>query len=268
MTSIVRRSCIEFVASQECLAGIHEDRIDWFLGSIHQEAYVKVLKKEKAQMTFPLKFDSEDTKLNFFSLLHLLNFGSGYRVILKAATHGSGAFDNIIKLLIAAHLSGKTLDAAWMRTVTADEVAEMMRISMIVEIPVPNNPVLHELKPSPASHLVNKIRDALHDTGHTLQKLGEYESLIDFVRDSIRKSANVDALFARMAQLPVLCDKVTLSKKNGGTTEVCIYKKMQVMLSELKRNGLDIPCIQPGDLTIFSDNVIPTYVFKKTSSPP
>lgn len=252
MRSIVRRSCAQFVSGQDCLAQIHADQIDAFLQSIDRSRYEKVLKKEKAQMTFPLKFESQHQKLNFFSILHLLNFGSGYRVILKEA-NGSGAFDNIIKLLFSAHLSGEPLNAAWMRSINAEKISEMMRLLMIKEVPVENNPILKEIKPSAAATLVHKIVAALHNTGTTLQQLGKYDFLIDYIHANVKESADIDALLENLARLPVLCDRITV---DGNV--VCIYKKSQVMLSELIRNGLQVPCIESGDLTIFADNVIPT----------
>lgn len=250
--SIVRRTCSAFVEGPDCLAHTHIDRVDDFLHSIDKTHYAKILKKESVQMTFPLKFDSQHQKLNFFSILHLLNFGSGYRVILKAS-NGSGAFDNIVKLLISAHVSGGNLNAAWMRNINANTVSEMMRISMIVEVPVENNPILKEMKPSPAAPVIHKITGALNSTGKALESLGKYNFLIDFIQASIKESDDVDQCLDKIARLPALCDRIEV---NGEM--VCIYKKVQVMLHELLRNGLQAQCIRPGDLTIFADNVIPT----------
>ncbi|CCG82710.1 Predicted protein [Taphrina deformans PYCC 5710] len=215
-------------------------------------------------MTFPLRFESDHQRWNFYSIMHLLNFGSGYRVILKAA-NGSGAFDNIIKLLIAAHISGHALDAAWMRRVDASDVGEMMHISMVQEIPVPGNPILKQVEPSPAAALVHKITDALNSTGKRLQELGNHLYLIDYVRHCAETSRDIDTLLNKLAQLPVLDDRAELD--DG--TQVFIYKKMQVMISELIRNGLPFSCVGPGDLTIFSDNVIPTMLqhYKLISCP-
>ncbi|RYF29301.1 MAG: hypothetical protein EOO23_06975, partial [Comamonadaceae bacterium] len=115
------------------------------------------------------------------------------------------------------------------------------------------NAALQQIKPSPAMALVTKIAEALNDTGSTLQTK-QHDSLLDFVEASVAASPDVDALLTALSGLPVLNDTLVLA--DG--TEVCLYKKMQVMVSELMRNGLDVPCIKKHDLTIFSDNVIPT----------
>lgn len=248
--SVVRSSCAKFITSAECLAQIHTENVDKFLHSVDEAHHAKVVKR--SQMILPLKFDSQHERLNFYCILHILNFGSGYRVILKAA-NGSGAFENITKLLISAHLSGKKLTSAWMRSINADTIGEMMRIAMIKEVPVPNNPILKEVKPSDAAQLVTKIAEALNDTGRKLEQLGSFEYLIDYVQSSINECNHINQVFDRLAALPILRDSLQV---NGETTY--IYKKAQIMLHELMRNGLDIQYIKNDDFTIFADNVIPT----------
>lgn len=277
----MRSSCAAFMTHPACEAKTHPDLIPSFLASVDEARYREILRREAAQLSLPLKFDSPHQRLNFFAVLHLLNFGSGYRSILKAA-NGGGAFENIIKLLVAIHVddddkrisggTGSKLDAAWMEAVDAGAVGEWMRVDMTVERAVPENPILKQLVPSPAAEVVRLITAALNETGAALRgPLGQHADLMDFVRHCVARNSDVDGLFASLAALPVLDDAVTLDRvgaHHGGNTDgdgdsdglkVCIYKKIQVMLSELMRNGFEIPYLQKADLTIFSDNVIPTY---------
>lgn len=251
MKSIVRTSCLELINHPDCLTSIDESRIKPFLESIDKAHYTHILKQEAAQLKFPLIFDSDEQRWNFYAILHLLNFASGYRIALKQA-NGAGAFDNIIKLLITLHLSGQALDAKWMRTIDAASIGEMMRLPMTVDLPVEKNPALKQVVPSPVSKVAHKIAEALNSTGEVLEQR-KCRSLIDFVQEGINRSKDINELMSNLSTIPTLADRHSL---HG--VDVYIYKKMQVMISELKRQGLSIPCLQEGDLTVFSDNVLPT----------
>lgn len=85
----VRSSCLKVASSAgdvrvsdsgvvECAKGIDMDRV-----------------REWAEMRdVPLKFDSLETHVTFWSTVHLLNFGSGFRHPLHEA-NGRGAFQTI-----------------------------------------------------------------------------------------------------------------------------------------------------------------------------
>lgn len=126
---------------------------------------------------FPLKFPSVLSELNFLSVLCLLNFASGYRVPLHEQT-GRGAWDNIRALAFGMYLSSATdqgdlLTAKGMRTITPQQIAELMSVKIYVERS-------HETLPGVTvgelgGHvydLVKLISATLNETGEILERSG------------------------------------------------------------------------------------------------
>ena len=126
---------------------------------------------------FPLKFPSVLSELNFLSVLCLLNFASGYRVPLHEQT-GRGAWDNMRALAFGMYLSSATgqgdlLSAQGMRTVTPQQIAELMSVKIYVERS-------HETIPGVTVgelggriyDLVKLISTTLNETGEILDRSG------------------------------------------------------------------------------------------------
>lgn len=126
---------------------------------------------------FPLKFPSVLSELNFLSVLCLLNFASGYRVPLHEQT-GRGVWDNIRALAFGMYLSSATgqgdlLAARGMRTITPQQIAELMSVKIYVERS-------HETLPGVTVgelggyiyDLVKLISTTLNETGEILERSG------------------------------------------------------------------------------------------------
>ena len=126
---------------------------------------------------FPLKFPSVLSELNFLSVLCLLNFASGYRVPLHEQT-GRGAWDNIRALAFGMYLSSATgqgdlLSAKGMRTVTPQQIAELMSVKIYVERSheTLSGVTVGELG-GPVYDLVKLISTTLNETGEILERSG------------------------------------------------------------------------------------------------
>ena len=88
-------------------------------------------------MALPLAFPSVRAELSVLALLSLLNFASGYRAPLHAAT-GRGAFDNIRAFVFGLYISssvgaeGDLLSATGMQGISEGKVAELMNVAELV----------------------------------------------------------------------------------------------------------------------------------------
>lgn len=150
---------------------------------------------------FPLKFPSVLSELNFFSVLCLLNFASGYRVPLHEQT-GRGAWDNIRALAFGMYLSSATgqsdlLSAKGMITVTPQHIAELMSVQIYVTRP-------HETLPGVTVgelggrvyDLVKLISATLNETGEILERSGMPDLGSFVLRSLTTKRSGVDAVTA------------------------------------------------------------------------
>ena len=151
-------------------------------------------------LKFPLKFSSYLDELNVLSVLSLLNFGSGYRAPLHAAT-GRGAWDTMRALVLSLYLGSATgegdlLSAKGMQKISLVMVAELLRIDLHVERPHGTLPgvTIGELG-GPLHELVKLITDVLNETGRLLVEYG-YPNLGSFVLAALEegKKAGDEAL--------------------------------------------------------------------------
>lgn len=253
MKSKVRLSCHALLASPGCPVRVSEQGIDAFLANLDQSAYLAVVASEKQASSYPLRFADSDARLNWYATLHLLNFGSGYRTALRRAC-GKGAFESIIHLLVAVHVSGTVLDAGWMSGIDAHTVAEFIGLNMVTETPHATLPAVYDVTPSDTAPLMHAIAGALNTTGDFLAARG-HGTLFGYVRESAAAAANIDDMLDRLAQIPALDDRYTIAG-----VEVQIMKKAQIMLGELTRQGMPVPWLNDGDLCVYADNVLPTML--------
>jgi hypothetical protein len=145
-------------------------------------------------VNFPLAFPSVKAELNFLGTLALLNFASGYRAPLHAAT-GRGAYDTIRTLVMGMYIDGDSglMTARGWDQITAAQVASLMNISLHQEKPHPTIPglVVGELG-GPLNELVGLIVNALKETGQVLIQ-GGYDDLGAFIAESLEESKRVGA---------------------------------------------------------------------------
>lgn len=145
-------------------------------------------------VNFPLAFPSVKSELNFLGTLALLNFASGYRAPLHAAT-GRGAYDTIRTLVMGMYIdsdSGLMSARGWEQITTA-QIASLMNISLHQEKAHPTIPglVVGELG-GPLNELVGLIKDALKGTGQVLIQ-GGYDDLGAFIAEALEESRKAGA---------------------------------------------------------------------------
>ncbi|KAG9046625.1 hypothetical protein FS837_003947 [Tulasnella sp. UAMH 9824] len=225
----------------------------------------------------PLKFPSVAAELNLISVLALLNFASGYRVPLHAAT-GRGAYDNIRALLFSLYLTSSEgsgadnlLSAKGMVAITRDKVAELMNISIRQEKPVPGMPgvVMSEVG-GPLLELVDLIVSTLVDTGKILLN-GGYPDLGAFVLEALGEAKRAADKFdaGSMASAEVVLERLVkafpafqdMSLIDG--TPVYVFKKALFLIHAIVLRfspSKAVPIPDTSALPVFSDNVLPSML--------
>jgi hypothetical protein len=148
------------------------------------------------------------------SILALLNFGSGYRIPLHAAT-GRGAWDSILALIFSLYLTssvgddGDLLSTKGIQNITDYKVAELMNVSQYSEAPHETIPgVTVGKQEGPMYDLVKLITETLNETGTTLANMG-YPNLGTFVVEALRDSEKADV---PNAQADFVVERVSLMK--------------------------------------------------------
>ncbi|KAG2140447.1 hypothetical protein BD769DRAFT_1430150 [Suillus cothurnatus] len=220
-------------------------------------------------LAFPLKFPSLLSELNFLSVLSLLNFASGYRVPLHEQT-GRGAWDNIRAFTFSLYLSsasgqGDLLSAKGMKTMSEQQVAQHMGVSIHVERPHEKIPgvTVGELG-GPIYELVKLISSTLTETGQILDAAG-YSELGGFVLESLKEGAKVDpsaslgiVLERLVRAIPAFRDMAVVDGK-----PVYCFKKALFLIHAVKiRFGSSPPFPIPStaQAPVFTDNVLPSLL--------
>ncbi|KAL5507250.1 hypothetical protein ACEPAH_6706 [Sanghuangporus vaninii] len=225
-------------------------------------------------LAFPLKFSSDVTELNFLAILSLLNFASGYRIPLHEQT-GHGAWDNIRALVLSLYITGTSgsdadyLSSSGMRVISAQTIAEQMRVSIHVERPHEDIPgvTVGELG-GPMHELVQLLTRTLNETGEVLVKTG-YPSLGAFVLEALKngeKAAKggppvVDTILEQIVKaIPGFQDMAIVH----GQPVYCFKKALFLLCAIQLRFGSgdrqSIPVPRTSSLPVFSDNVLPSML--------
>ncbi|OCH90257.1 hypothetical protein OBBRIDRAFT_793496 [Obba rivulosa] len=228
-------------------------------------------------MIMPLKFDNVLAELNVLTLLALLNFGSGYRVPLHAAT-GRGAFDNIRALVFGMYISssaaaGDMLSAQGLRAMEASTVADLMGVSDALHVEHEHESIpgltVGELG-GPIWELVQMITKTMNETGNALVESG-YPDLGAFVMEALKEGEKAknsqdpdlqcDVILERLVRaIPALRD---MSDVNGQA--VYCFKKALLTIHAIhlrfaSATSSPIPIPDTDHLPIFVDNVIPSML--------
>ncbi|KAH7920925.1 hypothetical protein BV22DRAFT_1073174 [Leucogyrophana mollusca] len=221
-------------------------------------------------LAFPLKFPSLLSELNFLSILSLLNFASGYRVPLHEQT-GRGAWDNIRAFTFSLFLSSATgqgdlLSARGMQTISEQQVAEILGVSVHIERP-------HETIPAvtvgelggPIYELVKLISATLNQTGHILQQSG-YPDLGSFVAECLKErstdgKASLEATLEKLVRaIPAFRDMALVD----GQAVYCFKKALFLIHAVTIRFGASpsppFPIPDTSQAPVFTDNVLPSLL--------
>jgi len=258
---------------------------------IHSPVFTSSFKRVSAShgLALPLLFPSVLAELDLIAVLSLLNFGSGYRSQLHAAT-GRGAWDSIRAFVFSLYLTssgdeGDFLSAKGMQAIGDEKVAELMGVSLFSERPheTISGLTVGELG-GPLYELVTLIRGVLNGTGEVLVNMG-YPNLGSFVvealkegekaRSDINPGADVDVVLERLVRaFPAFQDMALVN----GYPVYCFKKALFLIHAINIRFGSmsppPFPIPSTSGVPIFVDNVIPSMLIHlgvidlSESSPP
>ncbi|CAA7259246.1 unnamed protein product [Cyclocybe aegerita] len=225
-------------------------------------------------LTLPLKFSSHLDELNFFSVLSLLNFGSGYRVPLHTAS-GRGAWDSVRALTFSLYLTSTTgdgdlLSSKGLQTIGVAKVAELLGVSLHVEKPHDKLPgvVVGELG-GPLYEFVRLVVSTLNKTGEMLENLG-YVNLGAFIAEALREAGTVQGR-SDDAAIEVILERIVrafpgfrdMAEVNGQNI-YCFKKALFLIHAITIRFGSfrppPFPVPNTNNIPVFSDNVLPSLL--------
>ncbi|KAI0743411.1 hypothetical protein C8Q80DRAFT_1106852 [Daedaleopsis nitida] len=227
-------------------------------------------------MTMPLNFSSILSELTVLCTLSILNFASGYRVPLHAAT-GRGAFDNIRAFVFSAYISssagaaGDYFSARGMQAIDASTVADLMGVMHAIHVERPHEQIpgvtVGELG-GPVWEIVQIIAKTLNETGEALIS-GGYPDLGNFALECLKegekaRQADEDECEVVLEKLvrgiPAFRDMTMVD----GEPIYCFKKAMLTLHAIALRFGSSpsptVPIPRTAHLPIFSDNVIPSLL--------
>jgi len=112
------------------------------------------LKSSFHQPLIPLSFQSIEEEINFWSIVDLINFGSGYRHLLHKHCK-RGAFQVICAGVMSMYIGGSGLSATYMKNLSLSEVSELFQLPFIEEEKL--NDYMSIPKPGPLKPLISML---------------------------------------------------------------------------------------------------------------
>lgn len=221
---------------------------------------------------FPLAFPSLKSELNFLGTLALLNFASGYRAPLHAAT-GRGAYDNIRLLVMGMYIdsdSGLMSARGWSQ-ITDVQVAGLLNISLHQERPHETIPgLIVGERGGPLSELVELIVKTLKETGEVLVK-GGYDDLGAFVAEALEEGKkagaaggmgpSADAVLERLVKaIPGFQDMAVINEQPVYLFKKALFLIHAIVLRFGSSSSGSVPLPDTSQLPVFSDNVLPSML--------
>ncbi|EFA79439.1 hypothetical protein PPL_07857 [Heterostelium album PN500] len=248
---------------------INSEAIDKFIREITKDEY----DQKTSVMQFPLNFSNHEQEVNFWFVLDLINFGSGYRKELHEAS-GRGAYDTICYGLFGMFLSQSgNINAKFFKNLSLHEVSSYFNIPISVE--VQQQPGIYAYKDSPLKPLAMSIHSVLRESATIVQdELGfdDFGSFIfKFTEPSSSSSSSSNSrpsackLTERLVNtFPAFRD---VSKYGESNTPIYLYKKAQLLCGDLHRRFKSLlperfDFEDVDQLTVFTDNVVPAVLRK------
>lgn len=171
----VRRTCRDVLRGADDVS-VSPEGVAAFLRDLDAEKF----RSMSSEVTRPpLKFDTVESEVNYWCILNLLNFGSGYRHDLHKLC-GRGAYETMMFGVLGMHISQIGFDADFLCDVALYDVANYFNLSKGMDIEVEVMPAVYESKPGPLRPLAKQICAALNSTGKVLKERG-YKTLGAFV---------------------------------------------------------------------------------------
>jgi hypothetical protein len=233
---------------------IRHEKIDEFLNNLDPGLW----SSHVPHVGVPLRFGNVAEEINFWAILNVLNFGSGFRHKLHTAT-GAGAYATMQRGVMSGWISGDSFDASSLAIFDAIKVQEYFGISPTVEVEV--MPAVYESKPGPLAGLVQHIVTVLNETGRELRAAG-FKSMGEFIESLCSKETHATA--EQLLESLVATFSAFRDVHEVGGAEVWVLKKAQILIADVYRSvgGRDDRFAFPdiASLTVFSDNVLPAVL--------
>ena len=233
-----------------------------------------------APTALPLAWASEAEEVGTCLLLQLLNFGSGWRVLLHAREGGTGggAWDTVLRGVVAAHIGGARLwSASGACGADGASVAAAFGLPLTEDRPLPDAPAIRMEAPAATAPLARLIARALAEAGAALRNRGAEDLAAWLAAGAAAEAAaagaagaaddwrpSAAALVARLAAaFPPFRDEQPL--RRSPATSVRVLKKAQLAAAHLHRRFATRLPRQFGfrdvaALTVAADNVLPAVL--------
>ncbi|KAJ3327040.1 hypothetical protein HDU76_012410 [Blyttiomyces sp. JEL0837] len=258
----VRDSCKEIVESGDLAewVQVNPSAIQPFLSSQSPDLF-KELTVDHDAFALPLRYDTIDREIDLIALMHILNFGGGWRVLLHEAA-GRGTFDTLRFGAMAMHLScGNRISARYLKELSLAEVASLLDLPITRDVPHATLPMTIS-EPHPLRPFVQSLTDVMNECGRILEEGGWLAGFSSFILDITKPVGGKprpaeEIVEALVSTFPAFRDMATIKGKN-----VYIFKKAQLLTADFKRRfaaadptRFDFPGVDK--LTATMDNVVP-----------
>ena len=258
---LVHTSCSTLAHSATTHVHINTDKLRQYALSLQPATLHKPQLRQ-----LPLVFTLEG-KVNFYSLMAILQFGSGYRTQLHAAT-GRGASDVILTGMLSMHISTPSIGADYLASLSLHEVATLFGLPITEEYEI--RPGITSERRSTLYPLADNIRRVCNECGATLRAL-QCSDFSDFVlRRYVRPQPfglepTASLLKRLLTHFPSLRDWYDIDSNVG---RVYVLKRAQLLVADLaahctpaadKPAHLTSPLLafETSSLGAFADNVVP-----------
>jgi hypothetical protein len=250
----VRRSCRAVANSPQCTVKIDETRAREVIDNID----IGILKKYTHHMEIPLNFPDEKSEVNFNVVLHLLNFGHGYRHPLHDLRN-AGAWKTMkrgVEELQKRSDSG-IITAQTLTELSREKVVEVFDLGIRTQEGKRIADTTIEL-----DSLVDMIVAVAHDSGRRLLDMG-FPDFASFAYSHYRHPENGDPSATWLVHQLATCFPAFNDRRQWhGGMEVLFLKKAQIAVAELHQRFNDKnPAIfnfpDKDRLTVVCDNVLP-----------
>ena len=249
---LVHTSCATLAHSATAHVHVNADRLRQYALSLQPSALHRPQLRQ-----LPLVF-TLDSRINFYCLMAILQFGSGYRKELHAATE-RGAADSILTGMVSMHISAPSINADYLAALSIHEVATLFSLPITETYSV--MPAVTSERRSALYPLVESLRRVCNECGATLRAL-QCTDFSDFIlRRYIRPQPfglepTASLLQRLLAHFPSLRDWYD----TAATGRVYVLKRAQLLVADLAAHcGALSPLLayETASLAAFSDNVVP-----------
>ncbi|EGC29356.1 hypothetical protein DICPUDRAFT_51328 [Dictyostelium purpureum] len=237
--------------------------INEFLTNLKKDEY----DSKSSTVIFPLNFSTPKHEVNFWFILDLINFGSGFRKELHEASK-RGAYETICYGLFGMYLSQSgNLSANFLNKLSLNEISSFFSIPIIEEYEM--QPGIYTCRDTPLKPLALKIQQVLKESSEVMLELG-FDSFADFVwkiTDPVKTAQKGGCLASNfvkelVTKIPAFNDQVKYKDHN-----VFIFKKAQLLAADLNRRFKDSESARFNftdidQITVFTDNVLPAVLRK------